>query len=105
MKKALLYTCVFLAIQSLVPFLIGTTLTIAGKDFDMHDALPLIICTAASSVVTIALSLGKGVTKLRSVPAVDCAVLVCSGSCRVCHPVRLVAGANARTAQSGGAGV
>ena len=57
MKKALLYTCVFLAIQSLVPFLIGTTLTIAGKDFDMHDALPLIICTAASSVVTIALFL------------------------------------------------
>ena len=36
MKKALLYTCVFLAIQSLVPFLIGTTLTIAGKDFDMQ---------------------------------------------------------------------
>ena len=64
MKKALLYTFVFLAIQWLVPFLISTTLNIVGKEVDKQDALTLIIFTAASSVVTIALFLYLRWTKV-----------------------------------------
>ena len=57
MKRALLYTFVFLAIQGLLPLLINTTLGLLGKGFDKQEALSLIIYTAASSVVTIALFL------------------------------------------------
>lgn len=57
MKKAILYTLVFLAIQLVVPYLIGTTLSLLGKSLDKQEALTLIIFTAATSVVTIALFL------------------------------------------------
>lgn len=57
MKKAFLYTFVFLAIQWLVPFLIGSMLNLLGKSLDPKDVFTLLLSTGATSVVIIALFL------------------------------------------------
>lgn len=57
MKKAIIYTLAFAAIQLLVPYLIQSFLKLIGVDVSAQNTIILIISMAASSIAVIALFL------------------------------------------------